>query len=134
MLQAGGDPNLLEESLRSERGGELGAQDLERDGPIVPEVVGEVDRGHTAASELALDAIAVGQGGREEGGSVGQGGDRRMPFLEGMGYRAKRGCPSAQDAVHGEFVPGAPGRVDQGAVKFKAPWSTPFYVCTNVEI
>jgi hypothetical protein len=66
MLQAGGDPDLLKESLRSERGGELGAQDLERDGPIVPEIVGEVDRGHAAASELALDAVAIGQGGHEE--------------------------------------------------------------------
>ncbi len=61
MLQAGGDPDLLEESLRSERGGELGAQDLERDGPIVPEIVGEVDHGHAAAAELALDALPVGK-------------------------------------------------------------------------
>ena len=43
-------------------GGELGAQDLERDRAVVPEVVGEVDRGHAAASELALEAVAVGQG------------------------------------------------------------------------
>ena len=78
MLQAGGDPDLLEESLRSERGGELGAQDLERDGPIVPEVAGEIDGGHAAASELALDAIAIGQGGREEVGRLGQRGDRRI--------------------------------------------------------
>jgi hypothetical protein len=89
MLQAGGDPDLLEESLRSERGGELGAQNLERDGPIVPEVVSEVDHGHAAASELALDAIPIGQGGREESGCVGQGGNRRMPFLERRRYRTK---------------------------------------------
>ena len=30
-------------------GGELGAEDLEGDRPVVPEVVGEVDRGHAAA-------------------------------------------------------------------------------------
>jgi hypothetical protein len=100
MLQAGGDPDLLEESLRSERDGELGAQDLERDGPIVPEVVREVDHGHAAASELALDAIPIGQGGREEGGCVGQGGNL-----------------------------GAPGRANQGAVKSTAPWSMPVYFC-----
>ena len=62
MLQPGGDPDLAEEPLGSERGGELGAQHLERHGPIVPEVVGEVDRGHAAAAELALDAVAIGQG------------------------------------------------------------------------
>ena len=35
---------------------QFGVQDLERHGPIVPEVAGEIDRGHAAASELALDA------------------------------------------------------------------------------
>ena len=73
MLQAGGDPDLLEESLGSERGGELGAEDLERDGPVVPEVVREVDHGHAAAPELTLDAVPIGQGGREGVGCFGQG-------------------------------------------------------------
>ena len=90
MLQASGDPDLLEESLGAERGGELGAQDLERDGPIVPEVVGEIDGGHAAASELALDAIAIGQGGREEVGRLGQRGDRRMPYRVRMGRPSER--------------------------------------------
>ena len=88
MLQASGDPDFLEESLRAERGRELGAQDLERDGPIVPEVAGEIDGGHAAASELALDAVAIGQGGREEVGRLGQRGDRRMPSGVRVGYRA----------------------------------------------
>jgi hypothetical protein len=70
VLQAGGDPDLPEEPLGSERGGELGAQHLERDGPIVPEVVGEIDGGHAATAKLALDPIAIGQGGREEGRCV----------------------------------------------------------------
>jgi len=64
MPEPGGDPDLLEEPLRAERGGELGAQDLEGDGTIVAEIVCQVDRGHAAASELALDAVAIGQGGR----------------------------------------------------------------------
>ena len=67
MPQSGGDFDLEEKPLGSERGGELRSQDLQGDGSIVPDVVGEIDRSHTAASELALDAIAVGQGGREEG-------------------------------------------------------------------
>jgi hypothetical protein len=96
MLQPGGGPDLQEESLRSQRGGELGAQDLEGDRPIVPEVVGEVDRGHPAASELTLDAVAIGQGGPEEIGWVGQRGNRRVPFVDedglanaGGGLRAR---------------------------------------------
>jgi hypothetical protein len=79
VLQPSGDLDLPEESLRAERGGELGAQDLERHGPIVPEVAGEIHGGHAAAAELALDAIAIGQGGREEVGRLGQRGDRRIP-------------------------------------------------------
>ena len=35
--------------------GELGVQDLERHPALVPEIVGEIDRGHAAAPELALD-------------------------------------------------------------------------------
>jgi hypothetical protein len=38
----------------------------------VPEVAGEIDGGHAAASELTLDAVAIGQGGREEVGRLGQ--------------------------------------------------------------
>ena len=99
MLQASGDPDLPEESLRAERGGELGAQDLEGDGPIVPEIVSEIDGGHAAASELALDAIAIGQGGREEVGRLGQRGNRRMPYCVRMGYRANGLTVSARCRV-----------------------------------
>ena len=43
---------------------EFGAQDLERDFSVVAHVVREVDGGHGAGAELALDAVAVGEGGR----------------------------------------------------------------------
>ena len=62
MLQARGDADLAQEALGAERRGELGAQHLERDLAVVPEVVGEVDRGHAAAAELALDRVAAGEG------------------------------------------------------------------------
>ena len=50
-----------EEPLGADHGGELGAQHLERDLAIVPEVVRQVDRGHPALAQLALDPVAVGQ-------------------------------------------------------------------------
>ena len=37
-------------------------QHLERDRPVVPEVAGEVDRGHPAAAELALEHVALAEG------------------------------------------------------------------------
>ena len=41
--------------------GELGTQHLDRHLAAVPEVLGEVDRGHAAVAEFALDAVAVGE-------------------------------------------------------------------------
>ena len=44
-------------------------QDLERDLPVVLEIVREIDRGHAAAPELALDEVAVRQ--TRPGGGLG---------------------------------------------------------------
>ncbi len=63
MLQVGRGLDLGQEPLGADRGGEFGAQHLERDVAVVLEVVGEVDGGHAALPELALDAVAVGEGG-----------------------------------------------------------------------
>ena len=41
---------------------ELGVQDLDRDLAGVLDVLGEVDGGHAALAQLALEAIAVGEG------------------------------------------------------------------------
>ena len=51
----------LQEPLGADDRGELGAQHLERDLAVVAQVVREVDGGHAARPELALDAVAVGQ-------------------------------------------------------------------------
>jgi hypothetical protein len=40
-------------------------EDLQGDGAGVPEIAGQVDGGHAAAAELALEQVAVGQGGLE---------------------------------------------------------------------
>jgi hypothetical protein len=42
-------------------------QHLEGDGPVVLQVVGEIHRRHAPAAELALEAVAVGEGVREWG-------------------------------------------------------------------
>ena len=49
----------------------VGAQGLERDIPVVLEVLREIDRGHAAGAELALDAVAVREGRGEAGRDVG---------------------------------------------------------------
>ena len=59
-VQASGQPDLTEEALRPERGGELGVKYLERHWPVVLEIVREMDRGHAAAPEHTLERVSVG--------------------------------------------------------------------------
>ena len=61
MLEPGGELDLAEKPLRAEGGREVGAEDLQGNRPVVPEIVGEVDRGHPSPAELALDDVAVAE-------------------------------------------------------------------------
>ena len=65
MMQPRGDPDLAQESLGAEARGELGAQHLHRDVPVVFGVLGQVDGGHAARAELTLDDVSTGEGGGE---------------------------------------------------------------------
>ena len=58
VVESGGEADLSEEALRAEDGGQLGMEHLESDGPTVPEVLGQIDGGHTAVAELAFDRVA----------------------------------------------------------------------------
>ena len=71
VLEVGGDLDLGQEALAAEDGGELGVQDLDGDLAAVLEVLGEIDGGHAALAQLALEAVAVGQGRREAGCGAG---------------------------------------------------------------
>ncbi len=59
MLETGGDLDLPHEALGAQRVGQLRAQHLEGDQPIVPEIARQVDRGHAPPAELALEQVAV---------------------------------------------------------------------------
>jgi hypothetical protein len=72
VLEASRDLDLAEESLRAEAGGELGVEHLEGHGAIVAEIERPEYRGHPAAAELALDAVAVGEGSPQVGEKIGQ--------------------------------------------------------------
>jgi hypothetical protein len=62
VLQVGGGLDLREEPLRAHDGRQLRLEDLERDPPLVFDVVGEVDGGHPALAELPLYSVAPLQG------------------------------------------------------------------------
>jgi hypothetical protein len=57
MVELGERPDLTAKTIRADGLGELRIQDLERDAPSVLHIVGEIDRGHSAASELPLQPI-----------------------------------------------------------------------------
>jgi hypothetical protein len=61
VLEIGYDPDLTEESVGTERGGKLGAENLERDLALVPQVAGEVDGGHATLSQFPLQLVSVSQ-------------------------------------------------------------------------
>ena len=70
MVELGADADLLEKPLAAQHRGQLGAQHLERNGAIVLQVAGEIDPGHSAGTELALDRVAARES-RGETVSVG---------------------------------------------------------------
>ena len=60
VLEFGGDPDLAEKAIAAEGGGELGQEHLDGDLTIVADVVGEVDDGHAAPTELPSHRVVFG--------------------------------------------------------------------------
>jgi hypothetical protein len=59
VVEPGGEPDLPDKPLGTQRVRQLGMEDLQGDGAVVPKIAGEIDRGHAATTELALDHVAV---------------------------------------------------------------------------
>lgn len=76
--------DLMQEAFGTQSRRQLRVEDLEGDQPFVPKVAGEIDHGHAAPAELALDVVAVTQGILKSGG-VDQGTSEVSPELcEGL--------------------------------------------------
>jgi hypothetical protein len=63
MIEPGGDPDLPEKPLRAQRGGQFRTQHLQRDTPIVFQVVGQMHCGHPTATDLPLNQVSAGESG-----------------------------------------------------------------------
>ena len=68
MVEPRGRADLAQEAIGTQRMRQLGAEHLERHFAIVLQVAGEIDGGHPADAELALDRVAARQSRRETGG------------------------------------------------------------------
>ena len=62
--------DLAQEALAAEGGRQLRPEHLDGDLAVVLQVVGEVDHGHAAAPELALEAVLAGKGVLQVGEEV----------------------------------------------------------------
>src|SRR5829696_3860042 len=61
MRKPRGNPDLAEKTLGSKRGRQLRPQDFDRDTTAVTEVIGAINRRHTAATDLPIDRVTLGQ-------------------------------------------------------------------------
>ncbi len=61
MHERRGNLHFAEKALAAERGGKIGAKNLERDLPLVLEVTREEHSRHPAASDFLVDIVLVGQ-------------------------------------------------------------------------
>jgi hypothetical protein len=59
VLEAGGDPDLAKETIRTQGGGELGVEQLQGHLAIVPEVVRQPDGGHPTPAQLTHKGVAI---------------------------------------------------------------------------
>jgi hypothetical protein len=72
VVETRGEPDLPNEPFRAQHLRQLRMEDLESYRTVVPKIAGQVDGGHAAAAELALEDGAVGQGGLERFFGLGQ--------------------------------------------------------------
>src|SRR6185503_2134311 len=65
VLKVGGDADLTKEAVGAKGDGKLGAEDLDGDRALDLEVLGPVDRGHTALADLFLKVVTIPERGSE---------------------------------------------------------------------
>ena len=73
VLQPGGHPDLTQEALDAEHGGELGTQHLQGDVAIVLEIACQIYRCHATGTDFTLDSVVLGEGRPETFERVGHG-------------------------------------------------------------
>jgi hypothetical protein len=67
MLEACENPDLADEPELTDLGPRVSVEHLERYPPFVPSIAGEVDRGESALTYLALDLVAACESCPERG-------------------------------------------------------------------
>ena len=100
MLESGGRGDLAAEPVGPHGHRQGGAEDLERDRPVVLDVPRQVDRRHAAASQLVLDGVGATQPGLKYRARVGPG------IGQGRARRSRVRVTSVNDTAWGRTTGG----------------------------
>ena len=73
VLQLGEKTNFPDEAELSGLRPRVGFQDLECDAPIMPEIVGQVDRGKCSLTDLTLNLVTAGDSGSKRTDRISHG-------------------------------------------------------------
>ncbi len=92
VLKLGGHLDLPQEALRTQRGGQLGMQDLDRHRPVMLEILGQVYGRHSPVAQLAFDPVTTGECYAHRFQAVGHGvwSPRRSASAAGYSRRVPR--------------------------------------------
>ena len=63
MVEPGGDPHFAEKAIGADDGAQVGTKHFDGDLAVVLQIAREVDGGHAARADLALDGIPVRERG-----------------------------------------------------------------------
>ncbi len=98
MLEVSRNLDFGQEPLGTDDCGQLRLQDLQRDLPLVLDVIREIDRSHAALTEFGLDAVAAFEGGVQAGDGVGvsHASKMRLRSAEREQYSNTNGSPSVK--------------------------------------
>ena len=99
MLEIGGDLNFRLKAIDADYRTEIGAEHLERDLSIVPEIAGEIDLRHAAFADEAFNGVSTLEGSRE---SVGR---EHAPGRAGRGRESRSKVAHQAVLRHGAVHP-----------------------------
>lgn len=110
VLELRGGRDLPEEAFRPQQCREFGAEHLDRDPAVMPEVRGEEDRRHATGADRAVDLVAIAKGGLQLGERVGhEGGSGTSPtYRSSAGRRQPHGPPPGSGASAWGGIPAPP--------------------------
>ena len=105
MLEIRGCTDLSQEPFRADDSGKLGAEYLDGDLAVVPQVICQIHRRHSSRAELALDIVTVGESFSKSIRGVSHAGyNVSCPVVSRQRNRVERDCAVRRWPAHSRTV------------------------------